>query len=99
MKDDTAPGRIDAYVRRGRRFAHEPVEWLRILYKQSELNWALGPTTPLMRGLRGRRNARPAKRWRRRSEGDELTVRIDRAWRHEYFASAKTCRFKLPNVS
>ena len=48
MKDDAAPDRIDAYERRGRRFAHEPVEWLRILYKQSEQNWALGPTTPAM---------------------------------------------------
>jgi hypothetical protein len=48
MKDDDAPERIDDYVRRGRRYAHEPVEWLRILYKQSEQNWALGPTTPLM---------------------------------------------------
>ena len=28
--------------------SHEPVEWLRILYKQSEQNWALGPTTPSM---------------------------------------------------
>jgi hypothetical protein len=48
MKDDTAQDRIDAYVQRGRRFAFEPVEWLRSLYKQAEQNWALGPTTPLM---------------------------------------------------
>jgi hypothetical protein len=48
VKDDRAQERIDAYVQRGRRFADEPVEWLRILYKQSEENWALGPTTPLM---------------------------------------------------
>jgi hypothetical protein len=48
MKDDGAEERIAAYVERGRRFADEPVEWLRILYKQSEENWALGPTTPFM---------------------------------------------------
>jgi hypothetical protein len=48
MKDDAAPERIDDYVRRGRRFEFEPVDWLRLLYKQSEENWALGPTTPVM---------------------------------------------------
>ena len=48
MKDDGVEDRIDAYVRRGRRFAYEPVEGLRILYKQSELNWALGRTAPSM---------------------------------------------------
>jgi hypothetical protein len=48
MKDDGAEDRIEAYVRRGRRFAYEPVEGLRILYKQSELNWALGRTAPSM---------------------------------------------------
>ena len=43
-----AEDRIEAYVRRGRRFAYEPVEGLRILYKQSEQNWALGRTAPSM---------------------------------------------------
>jgi hypothetical protein len=48
MKDVSADDRIDAYLRRGRRFEFEPVESLRGLYQQSEQNWALGPTTPLM---------------------------------------------------
>lgn len=48
MKDELADDRIDNYARRGRRFEFEPVEGLRSLYKQSEENWALGPTTPLM---------------------------------------------------
>jgi len=48
MKDDAAENRIDAYVRRGRRFEDEPTASLRVLYQQSEQNWALGPTTPLM---------------------------------------------------
>jgi hypothetical protein len=48
MKDVSADDRIDAYLRRGRRFEFEPVEALRVLYQQSEQNWALGPTTPSM---------------------------------------------------
>ncbi len=48
MKDVTADDRIDAYLRRGRRFEFEPVEALRLLYQQAEQNWALGPTAPVM---------------------------------------------------
>jgi hypothetical protein len=48
MKDVSADDRIEAYVRRGRRFEFEPVEALRVLYQQSEQNWALGPKAPVM---------------------------------------------------
>ena len=48
LKDDAAQDRIDTYLRRGRRFAFEPIEALRVLYRQSEQNWALGADTPAM---------------------------------------------------
>jgi hypothetical protein len=48
MKDVSVDDRIDAYLRRGRRFEFEPVEALRVHYQQSEENWALGPTAPMM---------------------------------------------------